>query len=87
MSTYQPLDCDLHDYLEIACMHRYDLRIELLGGASFVAKALTTYTTASKEEFIVLQDDAGRYEVRLDRLMAITALDANADFGRVVLHP
>ncbi|OZB19721.1 MAG: transcriptional antiterminator [Pseudomonas sp. 34-62-33] len=33
MDDYQPLACDLYDYLEIACMHRYQLAIELVDGS------------------------------------------------------
>lgn len=29
---YHPVDCDLHDYLEIACLYRYMLRIVLTDG-------------------------------------------------------
>lgn len=29
---YHPVDCDLHDYLEIACLYHYLLRIELTTG-------------------------------------------------------
>ncbi|MES2817676.1 MAG: Rho-binding antiterminator [Pseudomonadota bacterium] len=85
MSLYRPLNCDLYDYLEIACMHGYSLRVELLEGSGFVAGALTTRTAASKEEFLVLQTDDGRCEVRLDQLRAITPLDPDASFGRIVL--
>ncbi|MGG2398034.1 Rho-binding antiterminator [Pseudomonas sp. SH1-B] len=85
MNRYQPLNCDLHDYLEIACMHRYDLHIELLDGPSFAARALTTRTASSKEEFLVLHSDNGQFEVRLDQLLAITPLGANASFGRIEL--
>ncbi|TLM77699.1 Rho-binding antiterminator [Microbulbifer harenosus] len=85
MSEYQPLNCDQHDFLEIACMHRYRLQVELMDGTSFVAKALDTRTAPSKEEFLILETDEGRQEVRLDRLLAITPLDQDASFGRVVL--
>lgn len=85
MNTYQPLNCDLYDYLEIACMHGYRLQVELVDGPGCVARALDTRTAASKEEFLVLQTDEGRQEVRLDRLLAITPLDPGASFGRVEL--
>lgn len=48
---YHPIDCDLHDYLEIACMYHYWLRIELTDGTCFDAKALTTCTTVEKKNF------------------------------------
>ena len=85
MNTYQPLNCDLYDYLEIACMHGYRLQVELVDGPGFVARALDTRTAPSKEEFLVLQTDEGKQEVRLDRLLAITPLDPGASFGRVEL--
>ena len=87
MNAYQPLNCDLHDYLEIACMHGYDLQVELTDGSTYVAKALTTRTATSKEEFLVLGNHDGlqTVEVRLDHLLAITPIDAHASFGRVTL--
>lgn len=87
MNTYQLLDCDLHDYLEIACMHHYALQVELLDGPSFPATALTTRTAPSKEEFFVVRNAEGQHEVRLDRLRAITPLDPNARFGRIDFQP
>lgn len=87
MQTYQPMACDLHDFLEIACLYRYQLRIELTDGGRFDAEALTTRTDPSKEEFLSVRDAAGVREIRLDTLHAITPLDAGAQFGRVVLKP
>ena len=86
MNTYQPLSCDMHDYLEIACMYGYHLQVERIDGCSYAARALTTRTAASKEEFLVLCGNSGQFEVRLDRLLAITPLDANARFGRIELR-
>lgn len=85
MSLYQPLNCDLYDYLEIACLHGYQLQVELVAGSRFVARALTTRTAPSKEEFLVLHNDQGLIEVRLDLLLAIRPLDPGARFGRVEL--
>ena len=83
--AYRPLACDLYDYLEIACMHRYRLRIELVDGGVLQARALTTRTEPSKEEFFVVQSEAGEQRLRLDQLLAITPLDPGASFGRVLL--
>ncbi|NUT77982.1 transcriptional antiterminator [Pseudomonas sp. C1C7] len=84
MNTYQPMNCDLYDYLEIACMRGYRLNVELHDGSCLEAKALTTRTASSKEEFLLLESADGQQEIRLDQLLAITPLDANAQFGRVV---
>jgi Rho-binding antiterminator len=84
-SDYQPLACDLYDYLEIACLHRYRLEVELLDGTRLQGEALTTETTASKEEFLLLRCADGERRLRLDRLLAITPQNDGASFGRVLL--
>lgn len=83
---YEPIACDLHDHLEIACQHRYRLHIELTDGSTLDVRALDTVTTASKEEFLLVADAPGQEQrLRLDRLRAITPLDTDARFGRVVI--
>ncbi|MDM9652731.1 Rho-binding antiterminator [Pseudomonas sp. CW003PS] len=84
MDDYQPLACDLYDHLEIACMHRYQLAIELVDGSHLLGQALTTQTTA-KEEFLLIRTSDGEQRLRMDRLLAITPQEANASFGRVLL--
>lgn len=85
MDTYQPLHCDLHDYLEIACMHGYRLWVECVDGRHFQARGQTTQTRANGEEFLCLHGAEGPLEVRLDQLLAITPLDACRSFGRILL--
>lgn len=84
MNDYTPIDCDLHDYVEIACLHGYRLLIELTDGRSFKGRAVTTRAT-SGEEFLVLDESEAETEIRLDRLKAITPLGERTMFGRVVL--
>jgi Rho-binding antiterminator len=86
MNAYQPLDCDLHDYLEIACLRGYRLHVELIDGESLTAKALTTRTSSDKEEFLRVETANGQQEIRLDQLLAVTPLDDHAQFGRVVFQ-
>ncbi|KKA07096.1 transcriptional antiterminator [Pseudomonas ogarae] len=86
MSIYKPLHCDLHDYLEIACLYGYTLDIELTDGQRLTARAITTRTSSTQEEFFEVETTDGRLEIRLDQLLAITPLDSNARFERVVLR-
>lgn len=91
MSDYQALHCDLHDYLEIACLYRYWLRVELRDGLVFDAQAFTTHTRRNAdgllEEFLEVRVDDASRELRLDRLYTITPLMVEARFARVVLNP
>lgn len=83
-AKYHPVDCDLHDYLEIACLYRYMLRIALTDGTVFDARAVTTRTTADKEEYLVVERQESPQNIRLDHLSAITALTAGATFSTVL---
>lgn len=83
IEKYHPIDCDLHDYLEIACLYHYWLRIELTDSTCFDAKALTTCSTSDKEEFLVVERHENQQKIRLDRLSAITALTPGAMFRTV----
>jgi Rho-binding antiterminator len=85
MTRYQPLNCDLHDYLEIACLRGYQLDIELIDGQRLMARAVTTRTSSDKEEFLVIEQLGAQQDIRLDQLLAITPQETNAEFGRVVL--
>ena len=84
-TPYQPLNCDLYDYLEMACLYQYRLLVEMVEGGQFEAKALDTRTNAQKEEFLLVELDGEKLELRIDRLLAITPLSDKAKFGRVEL--
>jgi len=88
MTDYHPLDCDLHDVLEIACLHHALLQVELRDGSRFVARARTTISTADKEEFLLLDTDDGERRIRLDQLHAVATLGADGQPGaRTLLGP
>lgn len=84
-TDYLPIACDIHDYLEIACLRNYHLRIELGDGSSLRGRALATETRADKSEWLQLDDRGRRFSVRLDQIMAFTPLESNAEFGRIAL--
>ena len=88
MTDYRPLDCDLHDVLEIACLHRALLQVELRDGSRFVARARTTVSTAGKEEFLLLDAPEGERRIRLGQLHAVATVGADGKPGsRTLLGP
>ncbi|WP_313147086.1 Rho-binding antiterminator [Stenotrophomonas sp.] len=88
MTDYHPIECDLHDVLEIACLHHALLQVELRDGSRFVARARTTVSTAEKEEFLLLDAPDGERRVRLDQLHAVATVGADGVAGaRTVLGP
>ncbi|MCK7630543.1 Rho-binding antiterminator [Shewanella sp. JNE10-2] len=82
MSDYKMIPCEHYDYLELACLRGYQLKIELIDGTQCQGQAITTQTRADKTEWLIIQT---RQSVRLDQITAITPLDPNAEFGRVLI--
>ncbi len=75
-----PIDCALHDHVEIACLFRYDLEVELRDGRRVRGRARTTRTGADKLEVLVLD---GGQDIRLDRIARLRVLTPNARFDVV----
>ncbi len=90
-SDYTPIQCQLYDYVEIACMRHYRLDIELISGDIITGKAVTT-RIKNKQEFIVIAEDVDNkennkeQEIRLDLVKSLTTLDANAEFDTVAIN-
>lgn len=79
------LQCDLHDYLEIACMYQYRVELELLSGQRIVGTPKTTKTSSEKREFlVVMREDKTLVEIETSELSSMTVLTRGAKFERVV---
>ena len=84
-SDYSPIQCQIYDYIEIACMRHYLLDIELTSGEKISGKAMTT-KIENKQEFMVIETkNSEKQEIRLDLVNSIKPLDDNAEFGRVAI--
>ncbi len=81
---YQPIECRLYDYIEIACMRHYDLQIKLLSGENIIGQAQTT-RVAQKEEFLLIKVNSTIQEIRLDKISTLKALNNGAEFGKVTI--
>ncbi len=82
-TPYRPIDCGLYDYIEIACLYRYVLRISTRDGEILTGTALDTEIADDKSECLKLSSESGVRRVRLDHLLSIEPLTADARFGRV----
>ena len=85
MSDYKMIPCEHYDYLEQACLRGYQLKIELIDGTQCQGQAITTQTRADKTEWLVIQQQQNKQSLRLDHIVAITPVDVNAEFGRVLI--
>lgn len=87
MKKYEPISCELHDHIEIACMHRYRLRIRASRGRIVTGTACNTVTTSDKAEYLELEVNGQRERLRLDEIVQIEPLSAGARFGAIRFRP
>ena len=81
---YQPIACHTHDYLEVACLKAYRIRLYLVSD-EFIEGTAKTTLTHNHREFLLLEGYKGEHKVRLDSIKKITVLTKNADFKEVLI--
>lgn len=78
--TYQPINCDDYDNLELACQHHLLLTLTLKDGEELKAKASDLFSRKNVEYLLV--DAAGETrELRLDKIASFS----HPDIGTVVV--
>lgn len=77
------ISCDLHDYLELACMHGYRVRLTLKDHQILEGKALDTLTTAEKQEYLILGIGHEQSQIELNQLKKMEVLTPNSKFKEV----
>ena len=67
--TYQPINCDDYDNLELACQHHLILTLELKDGEVLKAKASDT-VSRKNVEYLIVEDAGATRELRWTKLPA-----------------
>ena len=76
--------CQIHDYIEIACLYGYRVKLILKDGASLEGRAIDIFTSPEKREFLLI--DKGRQQpIELNQVHKMEVLTANAQFKEVIL--
>ncbi len=77
------ISCANHDYIEIACMYRFEVRLVLENGRVAQGKAFQTVLNENKEECLVLETKSGNKLIVLEQVVSIEAVTDNPHFGKV----
>jgi len=78
MTEYRPIDCGAYDYLEIACMDRY--RVELQLENETLSGTADSLETRDGQEFLRITTQTSTEVVRIDRIRRMTVLCRPARF-------
>lgn len=77
------ISCQLHDYIEIACLYRYRVSLQLKDGSHVEGVAETTKTSNDKKEYLTLSLNGERVDTDLDSIETLVALTPNPHFTSV----
>lgn len=77
--SYSPIPCGDYDMLEIACMHRY--RVRLRTSTAIYSGTAIDLKVENHEEFLVLRVDGDREQaIRIDLIHQMTVLSEPRSF-------
>ena len=77
------ISCASHDYVEIACMYGFEVRLVLKNGRIVQGKAIQTAYNENKEECIVITTETGNEKIVLEQLISMEAVTKNAHFEKI----
>jgi Rho-binding antiterminator len=83
----KPIACDVHDYVEVACLFGYDLRLQLRDGSIVMGKAMTTITRPDKTEVLQLRQGDSLANIPLHEAVHADVLTPNARFDQIEFSP
>jgi len=82
--TQSIIDCELHDYLEVACLYGYEVQLTLKNQLKIHGKAKNIVTTAEKREFLIVQNAQGPQQIELIQLQKLEVITPNAQFKEII---
>jgi Rho-binding antiterminator len=79
------ISCELHDFVEVACMYRYQLKLCLKNNQIIKGKAIDIVNSSEGRECLVIDGDS-RQQVELTQIAKMDVLTPNAKFHEVVFE-
>lgn len=77
------ISCELHDFVEVACMYGYQLKLILKNNQVIEGKAIDIVNSADKRECLVI-DTGEKQLVDLTLLAKMQVITPNARFNEVI---
>lgn len=84
--SYTPIDCGIHDRLELACMRGQAVRLTT-NDETLTGVPLTTRTSPERAEWLVVKTATGQREIRLDRLRKLEWLGTQNGDEAIIFAP
>lgn len=83
MNGPTPISCSLYDYIEVACLHSYDVKLVLVNGDVHIGRATSTRAGPDKAEYLGIRVDGDLVEVPMHEIARMETITPKASFRRV----
>ncbi len=80
--SQENISCELHDFIEIACMYGYQVQLTLKDNQTLEGKAVDIKTSKEKREYLII-NNGQEQQVELTQLTKMSVLTQNAQFKEV----
>lgn len=77
------ISCNLYDYIEIACMHKYSVRITLKDARVIEGVATDTSLDSNRNECIKIQQGSQTFLVILQEIAELEVPEQNPHFNHI----
>ncbi len=74
------ISCQQHDYIEIACLYHYQVKLLLRNGETIIGIAEDVLTDSDKREYLALDQQR---RIELNQIKLLRVLTKNAQFHSV----
>ena len=81
----QSIKCDIHDYVEIACLYKIEVKLTLLDGSQQIVTPIDTAIDKERAEVLQVRErpqSAYKY-IRLTDITKMSATSVNPHFSEV----
>ena len=80
------ISCASHDYVEIACLYGFEVKLVFKIDKVEQGKALQTTVNDNKEECLVLETDRGIEMIVLEQVASMEAITKNPHFEKIAFE-
>ncbi len=82
--NHDAITCEQHDFIEVACMYGYQLKLILKDKKVMQGKAIDIVNSTDKGECLVIDDNVNQQHVVLSQLAKLEVTTPNAKFSEVI---
>ncbi|MDH5480886.1 MAG: Rho-binding antiterminator [Nitrosomonas sp.] len=82
--NHDAISCELHDFVEVACMYGYQLKLTLKDSQTMEGKAIDIICSTNTGECLVIDNQGTKQQIELTKLAKMEVTTPNSKFKEVI---